>query len=619
MNRITFTAIAILSATAAFASSPPADSVVTPLNEVVVTGSNAAVEAKLLPYTVSVIGERELAASANTQLLSVLSGRVPSLFVTEKGFLGFGVGSNGGSGHIKLRGVGGDRASAVLLMVDGQPQFAGIYSHSIPDFYGKDYVQRVEVLRGPGSVLYGSNAMAGVINVITKNATREGVHGTVSTQYGSYNTSLTSASATARYGRFSALADVTFDRSDGNIEHMDFTRWGAYAKVGYDLSDRWNLGADYTFADFRGNDPVYATLSNPESTDIYHQHIIRGEASMAASNRYDNTNGVIRAYYSYGNHFIDDPRHFHSTDDRFGVMLYQNFHPADMSDITFGFDFDTYSGRIPVSGGNNHRPGSLATMSRRSITEYSPYLTISQGALQRQIVVTLGLRMANSTKFGTHWIPQVGASWSPEGLFTLKASAAMGYRNPSFRELYLYKMANPDLDPENMYNYEVSLSRNFSSRLSASLTAYFSRGSNMIQVVDMKNVNTGSFINKGIEATVTYYPVDPLVLTASYSYLRTNLHNLTGAPKNQLFIGADWNAFRGFSVSADFRLIGGLYVAPQIKNQNYALLNLKASYDFCRFAGVFLRIDNVTDTQYVINRGYDMPGFSILGGVKFRF
>ena len=135
------------------------------LNEVVVTGTNNTVPRKLLPYTVSVVSNRQLEATGQTQVLSAISGMVPSLFVSQRSIFGFGV-SNGGSGHIKLRGVGGDRASAVLMMVDGQPQFAGIYSHHIADFYDKEYVERVEVLRGPGSVLYGSNAMAGTINVI---------------------------------------------------------------------------------------------------------------------------------------------------------------------------------------------------------------------------------------------------------------------------------------------------------------------------------------------------------------------------------------------------------------------------------------------------------------------
>jgi len=121
------------------------------LEEVVVTGTNSGVQQRLLPYTVSVIDNRRLEASGQTQVLSAISGMVPSLFVSQRSIFGFGV-SNGGSGHIKLRGVGGDRASAVLMMVDGQPQFAGIYSHHIADFYDKEYVERVEVLRGPGSV-----------------------------------------------------------------------------------------------------------------------------------------------------------------------------------------------------------------------------------------------------------------------------------------------------------------------------------------------------------------------------------------------------------------------------------------------------------------------------------
>lgn len=111
--------------------------------------TNTAVAKNLLPYTVSVVGSERLEATGSTQVLSAISGMVPSLFVSERSIFGFGV-SNGGSGHIKLRGVGGDRASAVLMMVDGQPQFAGIYSHHISDFYDKEYVERVEVLRGPG-------------------------------------------------------------------------------------------------------------------------------------------------------------------------------------------------------------------------------------------------------------------------------------------------------------------------------------------------------------------------------------------------------------------------------------------------------------------------------------
>lgn len=588
------------------------------LNEVVVTGTNSGVPQKLLPYTVSVIGSRQLEATGQTQVLSAISGMVPSLFVSQRSIFGFGV-SNGGSGHIKLRGVGGDRASAVLMMVDGQPQFAGIYSHHIADFYDKEYVERVEVLRGPGSVLYGSNAMAGTINVITKAARENGVKTVIQSQYGSYNTWLSSATNTVRYGKFSSLVSLSYNRTDGTVDNFDFKQADGYAKVGYDFSDKWSGYLDYTLMNFRGNDPIYPTLSNPESTDIYKQNIIRGEAAATVSNNYGTTSGTARVYYNYGNHFIDDPRHFHSKDDRLGVILYQNFRPWHNASATVGFDFDTYSGEIPISGGNSHTEGSMSTISRKTVTEYSPYITLSQMFADNLINLNGGLRMANSDKFDTQWVPQFGFSLNPGYGLTVKGNLAMGYRNPSFRELYLYRPANPDLQPEKMMNYELSVGKSFSRWFSAEVTAYYSKGDNLIQQVDMKNQNTGCFINKGIEISAHSHPIDNLWLTATYSYLHTSLDNLTGAPKNQYFLGVEWKPWRFINIGADLKGVGGLYVAEGIRHQDYALLNLKVTWDICRYVSVFTRLENITDARYTINRGYEMPGFTAMGGFKVRF
>ncbi len=588
------------------------------LDEIVVTGTSSAVPQKLLPYTVSVVSHRQLEATGQTQILSAVSGMVPSLFVSQRSIFGFGV-SNGGSGHIKLRGVGGDRAGAVLMMVDGQPQFAGIYSHHIADFYDKEYVDRVEVLRGPGSVLYGSNAMAGTINVITKNATADGVRTTLQSQYGSYNTWLTSVTNTVRRGRFSSLVSLSYDRTDGTVDNFDFKQADGYAKIGYDFSDRWHATVDYTLMNFRGNDPIYPTLSNPESTEIYHQNITRGEGAATVTNSYGALSGSARIYYNYGNHFVDDPRHFHSTDDRLGVILYESFRPWKGASATVGFDFDSYSGEIPVSGGNHHTEGSMSTISRKTIVEYSPYLTLSQALPGGIANVNAGLRMANSDKFDTQWIPQFGFSINPGAGWTLKGNLAMGYRNPSFRELYLYRMANPDLQPEKMMNYELSAAKSFSRYFSAEFTAYYSKGDNMIQTVDQKNRNTGRFINKGIELSARSHPLDNLWLTATYSYLHTSLRNLTGAPRNQYYLGAEWSPWTFLNIAADLKGVGGLFVADGISHQNYALLNLKVTWDICHAIAVFTRLENITDASYTINRGYEMPGFTAMGGFRLRF
>lgn len=588
------------------------------LEEIVVTGSNKAVEARLLPYTVTVVDRAELESSGSPQLLTALKGRVPSLFVTERGIFGYGVAGNG-AGHIKMRGVGGDRASAVLMMMDGQPQFAGIYSHHIGDFYSKEYVERVEVLRGPASVLYGSNAMAGTINVITRGAHADGVHADLTTQYGSYNTWQTSLTGTARYGRLSSLVSLSYDRTDGNVDGFDFKQGGGYAKVAYDFSDRWKAQADYTVMKFNADDPIYPTLSDPSSTAVYTQNVLRGEASAAVTNSYANTGGTVRVYYSYGNHYVDDPRHFHSVDDRFGVMAYQNFAPWKGAAITAGFDFSRYSGKIPMSGGTAHTPGAMGTISRKYVTEYSPYVTAAQAFFDRVLTVSAGLRMANSDMFGTRWVPQAGVAVNTPGDITVKASAAMGYRNPSFRELYLYRMANPDLHPERMWNYEVAVEKRFSHLLSVELTAYYSRGSDMIQTVDMKNVNIGAFINKGIEVSVASRPIQRLGLRATYSYLHTSLSNLTGAPVNQYWLGADWQALPRLNLCAELQGVGGLYVTDGMHRQNYALVNLKATYRVWRHAEIFTRLENITDARYTINRGYPMPGFTAMGGVRVGF
>lgn len=587
------------------------------LDEVVVTGTNSVVPQRLLPYTVSVVGNRQLEATGQTQVLSAISGMVPSLFVSQRSIFGFGV-SNGGAGHIKLRGVGGDRASAVLMMVDGQPQFAGIYSHHIADFYDKEYVDRVEVLRGPGSVLYGSNAMAGTINVITKNAASDGVRTTLQSQYGSYNTWLSSLTNTVRHGRFSSLVSLSYNRTDGNVDNFDFKQADGYAKIGYDFSDHWRGYLDYTLMNFRGNDPIYPRLSNPESTDIYHQNITRGEAAATVTNTYGALSGSARVYYNYGNHFVDDPRHFHSKDDRLGIILYENFHPWKNASATVGFDFDSYSGEIPVSGGNHHTEGSMSTISRKNIVEYSPYLTLSQTFLDNLLNVNGGLRMANSNKFDTQWVPQFGFSLNPGLDWTVKGNLAVGYRNPSFRELYLYRMANPDLQPEKMTNYEISVGKAFSRYFSAEITGYYSNARNMIQTVDQKNQNTGRFINKGIELAAHSHPADNLWLSATYSYLHTSLTNLVGAPRNQYYLGVQWKPWDFLHVDADLKGVGGLYVAADIKNQNYALLNLKLTWDVCRYLSLFTRLENITDARYTINRGYPMPGFTALAGFNLH-
>ena len=124
-------------------------------------------------------------------LLPTLTEQVPGLFTTARGIMGYGV-SDGAAGGISLRGLSGG-SGRLMVLIDGHPQYMGLMGHPIADAYQSLMAERVEVLRGPASVLYGSNAMGGVVNIVTRGMREDGVKTYADIGYGSYNTLQTEA------------------------------------------------------------------------------------------------------------------------------------------------------------------------------------------------------------------------------------------------------------------------------------------------------------------------------------------------------------------------------------------------------------------------------------------
>ena len=136
----------------------PADTVTLPD---VVAAAPAKTNVTLLPLNTNIVTEEVIDKSAETSLLPILVNKVPGLFVTERGFAGYGA-SGGSAGTVNIRGVG--QGNKVLFLVDGQPQWAGVFGHAMPDTYVTNGVERVEIVKGPSSLIYGSNAMGGSVN-----------------------------------------------------------------------------------------------------------------------------------------------------------------------------------------------------------------------------------------------------------------------------------------------------------------------------------------------------------------------------------------------------------------------------------------------------------------------
>lgn len=188
------------------------------LGEVVVTGTRAASNPSLLSQTVTIIDNREIERSLRPSLLPLLSERVAGLFTTSRGVMGYGV-SGGAAGGISIRGMQGG-SGQVLTLIDGHPQYSGIFGHPISDALQSLMAQRIEVVSGPASTIYGSNAMGGIINVITRQIDMEGLETTVMAGGGSYGTLETSVLNQTRFGRFSSSAGISYNRSDNNRPNM---------------------------------------------------------------------------------------------------------------------------------------------------------------------------------------------------------------------------------------------------------------------------------------------------------------------------------------------------------------------------------------------------------------
>lgn len=592
------------------------------LDEVVVIETAAKAPVPLLPLDVRIVGGATIDNSTESNLLPVLQNRIPGMFVTERGLAGYGV-SGDGAGAVAIRGVGG--GNKVLFLIDGQPQWAGIFGHSLPDTYVTNDVERVEVVSGPSSLLYGSGAMGGSVNLITRRATREGFSGSVRAMGGSYGSQKYGIRGGYRHGAVRLFAAASYESADGSRPGMDYWLSNQYVSASYDFSSHWEAGAGVMLTETRADNPgsVYRELP----LDMWAKQL-RVTASLFVRNRYDISSGGIQAYYNWGRHDIDDgldrsgkPRSylFHSKDFNMGVTMYQTLKPWEGNDLSLGVDFKHWGGEAYNTDKSDGRRSPIVD---RHVNEVAGYAMMQQSLFDERLSLNAGVRLEHSSQFGNEWVPQAGFILRPLAASRIKFSYGRGFRSPNIRELYMYAPRNPDLRPESMDNFEIELRQwLFDSRLNAGMSLYYIKGDNMIMAVmvqdAMKNINTGRFINKGFEVDASYVISGDWTLSANYAYLHTDTR-IVGAPENKLFAEVCYTP-RRWQFSVDLTGIWGLNTEET--KEDYALLNARVAYsfDFRKPLTLFVKGENLTATKYQINYGFPMPRATVMAGVEWKF
>lgn len=597
--------------------------------EVVVTGTRAATDVRHLSQTVSVVTRQEIEQRMQPSLLPVLTEQIPGLFTTARGVMGYGV-SGGAAGGISLRGLSGGSARLIVL-IDGHPQYAGIFGHPIADAYQSLLADKVEVLRGPASVLYGSNAMGGVVNIVTRQMHEDGVKTDLHTGFGSYGTLETELTNRVRKGRFSSVVSGSYNRTDGHRQNMPFEQYGGYGKLGYELTDNWRTYADVNVTHFNATYPGPVTAPLLEGD----QRITRGVTSVAVENHYDKTSGALSFFYNWGDHWINDgytpsrgesPQdgRFNSRDNMMGISLYQITQLFRGNRLTLGFDWFRYGGKAWTQFVKGENAGTRRDLVNKHENELAGYADFRQD-LGSWLTVNAGLRLDHHSRVGTEWVPQAGLAFHLPHRMELKASATKGFRYPILREMYMFPPQNPNLKPESMWNYELAFSQSlFDGRLSYGVNLFYIDGKNLILTLPnpsgsgMLNQNSGEIKNSGAELQAAWRINRQWSVDGNYSFLHME-NPVVAAPEHKLYAGASFTEGR-WSIANGLQYIAGLYTAVSPDTtEDFVLWNVRASFRAARWLSLWARGENLLAQKYEINAGYPMPRATAMAGININF
>ena len=623
---------------------------VTLIDEVVVTGARESSDIRHLPMTVSVVGREELVKNEQPNVLPSAVVNVPSLFVTSRGMMGYGV-SGGAAGGINLRGISGG-TGGLLVLIDGHPQYQGIFGHPISDSYQTMIADRVEVLRGPASVLYGSNAMGGVINIVTRGMYVNGVKTDINISGGSWGTAQAEATNRFKKGKFSSTVSGQYGRSDNHRPRMGFEQYGGYLKLGYDFNENWNLWADGNVTHFNASQPGTVDAPMYEAD----QWITRGVATLALENHFKYTNGRISVYDNFGRHKINDgygegtkpqTRFFQSKDALMGVSVYQSAECDGGSRITLGFDYQNIYGDAYYT--SRETGEVLETKNKQSAEvrnhEVAGYADFRQDI--KNVTFDAGLRVDHHSVAGLELIPQFGAVYRPVSSGEIKAMASKGFRNPTMKDMYLYPPSNEDLKAERLWNYELSWRQRltfgkytemdsvyyhdevvrvdevekYNHGITYGVNLFYMKADNMIQTVAKKNVNTGELENWGVEAELSWTIKEHWGISTNHSWLHQE-NKLVSVPTYKGYLGVDWySENHKWMASVGLQQLAGLYTAvgKEEQKENVTLLNATVKYNLNKYISLWAKGENLLAQEYEILAGYPMPKATAMGGVKVSF
>lgn len=603
------------------------------LEDMVITASRVPTQKVDTPADISLISKEEIAdqnyASASDALRAI-----PGVNVLGSGAKG----SSMGQDKILLNGD-----ERVLVLVDGRRMNLGSSGNSSADWLPPvNAIERIEVLKGGGSALYGTDAVGGVINVIMKKGSDIGNHVTVKAAGGSWNAEQYAISASGSTDSGLGLivsatkerrGEYKFKNANGKsqlLKNSGYDDTGVIVKLDQKVGDDNRIGINFEHINAEGGSPFN---SSGFGTTDSHKRISNNVDLRYDWNENSDNKGYVQVYKNYQHAHFRSPvasRQSNFTDSTIGLEAQQNFKFSDTDELTVGLEYykTTVDNTSLYTGERDINNKAIFAENR---WEFAPSWQLNTG-----------LRYDHHSKYGSEVTPKVALNKKFDENSNVYLSWGRVFNAPTTDDLFWYQpgayptYGDPDLKPEKGYVWTLGGNAKLNDKTDISASVFYSDIKDAIDWVwDGKKTTQAINVNKekrrGLELSLNHDFDDNLSAYASYTYVQVKQDKGKGFTKDLTTKPNIYRAGLKYK-NADwlFTLNANAVTGQSEKNfidSSYFTLDLGAQYKINDNAKLFINGYNLTNARYAEFGGlykngeakYPMAGRSFIIGAEYTF
>ncbi len=589
------------------------------IEQVVVSATRFDIPLDQSPASVSVISSEDIVQKQIQRVTDALR-EVPGVSVVQTG-------TAGQLTSVFMRGL---PSEDMQVLLDGIPINQGLSgAMNFADFTTDD-IDRIEVVRGPQSTLYGPRALAGVIQIFTKQGTGA-PEVMVAGEGGSYDTFREWGESDGKIDGFDySIAASRLDTENARPNN-NYRNTGGIANVGWSPDETLRIGSLFTYSVSDTGNPN--TIFDPRPIDHFltERWLIGPHIDWTATDWWQH-----KLIFDYDHERqINNPNEdgfvgpTRALFERTQVDYQNDLRPTSWLTLTSGFFYSR------VNAGQE-RPFVL--FGPTFISDYTQEIAgFAQATLTpaENLIFVAGGRFDHFNQFGGVWTYRFAGSYKIDKTdTTLHSSVATGFSPPSSQDKIFGN--NPNLEPEKDFGWDIGIEqRLWERRVTLGLTYFHNDLSNVIGFNGLfQTLNLGAAETQGLEAELRAQPIADLVFAASYTYLdayKTSSADISqpqGArlprrPRNEVYVSASYLWWKRFRTTLEAKFVNAReelnFGGPNFDIEDYSFVNIAVEYEVNPHLSIFGRIDNLTNEHYSEVFGFPALGRAAYGGVKVRF